>query len=81
MEFEKARNDVQQAFLDLGQRSKTAFNWADVRKASKNVLCWEAVCDRAEVALKRCEAAKKAHIKRWAAKKAHSSRRRHKGVS
>ncbi len=48
MEWEKAR-------YDLGHFYHGMYDWADLRKATRDVRCWEARCDSAEVALAKCE--------------------------
>lgn len=47
--------ESKRALYDLERWHKSTFDWGNLRKASKNVLCWEARCDGALVALKRCE--------------------------
>jgi len=47
MESEKALHEIERWTKDL-------YDWADLRRAKRDVLCWEARCNRAEIALKRC---------------------------
>jgi hypothetical protein len=47
MESEKALYQIELWITNI-------HDWADVRQARREVLCWEARCDRAEIALKRC---------------------------
>ncbi len=48
MELERARDDIRYFYHAM-------YDWADLRKATKEVRCWEARCDGAEVALAKCE--------------------------
>ena len=44
----------EKAFYEIERCSTNLYDWADLRKAKRDILCWEARCDRAESALKRC---------------------------
>jgi hypothetical protein len=47
MESEKALYEIERWIMNL-------HDWADLRQARRDVLRWEARCDGAEIALKRC---------------------------
>ena len=47
METEKALREIERCVTNL-------YDWADVCQARRDVLHWEARCDRAEIALKHC---------------------------
>ena len=47
MESEKALYEIERWITDI-------HDWAGLRQARRAVLCWEARCDGAEIALKRC---------------------------
>jgi hypothetical protein len=59
LERAKARlhemTESKKALYELGRWNKSIFDWGNLRKASKDVRCWEARCEGAEVALRRCE--------------------------
>ncbi len=61
MEWERARYDAQHFH-------HAVYDWADLRKATKDVRCWEARCNGAEVALAKCkegEANSRRTAKKW----------------
>jgi len=47
MESEKALYEIDRCIKDL-------YDWGSLRRAKRDVLCWEARCVGAEIALKRC---------------------------
>ena len=52
MQSEKALYEIERCITNL-------YDWADLRKAKRDVLCWQARCDRAQSALKRCLASER----------------------
>jgi len=66
-----AVTEMERALDDLKRWNKSVFDWGNLRKASRDVLCWEARCDGALVALKRCEerytkkASKRRRLPNW----------------
>lgn len=47
--------ESQRALYDLGHSLEHVYDWGSVKRAANDVRCWEARCNGAEAALKRCE--------------------------